>query len=98
MRIHVLDEFAARFSAIAANTGSTPSDLANLTLESIQLAFEQDGLRFSRFLEDGGPEDSAPFVSDSLRATLDSAGLTGETRQNAAEAIGVVLRLSLIHI
>lgn len=92
LRLVVRQELAIQFSSLELPPDVDSSQLADLTLETIQLAFEEDGLRFSAFLADGTPSDSTPFVSDALRAAMTALGLTGDTRLAAADAVLSVLR------
>lgn len=91
LRIEVRQELAIQFSSLELPPGVESSQLADLTLDTIQLAFEEDGLRFSAFL-DGTPSDSTPFVSDALRSAMTASRLTGDTRLAAADAVLSVLR------
>ena len=92
LRISVRQELSTQFSEIQMPLDLNASDLADFALDTIQLAFEEDGLRFSGFLEEGNLEDSTAFVSDALRKVLTDAGLTGDTRMDAARAIIAILR------
>lgn len=92
LRIEVRQELSIQFSSLELPPDVDADRLADLTLDTIQLAFEEDGLRFSAFLEDGTPSDSTPFVSDALRSVMTMSGLAGDTRLAAADAILSVLR------
>ena len=92
LRIEVRQELSILFRSLELPTDVDVNQLADLTLDTIQLAFEEDGLRFSRFLEDGTPSDSTPFVSDALRSVMATSGLTGDARLDAADALMSVLR------
>lgn len=90
--LRVRQELSEQFFLIDPTSGVDPKRLAELTLQTIQLAFEEDGLRFSRFLTDQDPEYSAPFVSDALRSVLDKNSLTGDLRSQAADMMNRALR------
>ncbi|MYA73390.1 MAG: hypothetical protein F4Y27_01745 [Acidimicrobiaceae bacterium] len=92
LRIEVRQELTIQFSSLELPPDVESTQLADLTLATIQLAFEDDGLRFSAFLEDGTPSDSTPFVSDALRSAMSASSLTGDTRLAAADAVLLVLR------
>ena len=91
LRLTARDELAEHFEeAVSLELDSRA--LAELALETIQLAFEEDGLRFSQFLEGARLADSTPFVSDAVRSVIDRQNLTGETRLLVADAIADALR------
>ena len=92
LRLRVHQELSEQFDTMDQVCDLDPNKLSELTLKTIQLAFEEDGLSFSRFLEDQSPEDSTPFISDALRSVLDDARLTGNERSQTVEAIGKALR------
>ena len=91
LRLTVRDELSDHFDR-EAEIELDSQTLAELALATIQLAFEEDGLRFSRFLEGDRLEDATPFVSDAMRSVLDSRMLTGETRLLVADAVNNALR------
>ena len=92
LRIEVRQELSVQFSSSELPTDVDAYQLADLTLDTIQLAFEEDGLRFSAFLEDGTPSDSTPFVSDALRSVMAASGMKGDARLDTTDAIMSALR------
>ena len=92
LRISVRQELMDQFSEITLPSDLHASDLADYTLDTIQLAFEEDGLRFSAFLGDRNLDDSTAFISDALRKVLSANNLKGNRRFDAAEPIKQVLR------
>ena len=89
--LRVRQELSEQFCSIDPTSDLSPTKLAELTLQTIQLAFEEDGLRFSRFLNDQDPEYSAPFVSDALRSVLDDHNLKGDLRSQTADIMNRAL-------
>lgn len=92
LRLRVHQELSEQFNTMNQLCDLDPNKLSELTLKTIQLAFQEDGLSFSRFLEDQSPEDSTPLISDALRSVLDDAQITGNERSQIGEAISKVLR------
>ena len=85
-------ELADRFTSLEADVQFGPDEFAEIALATVRRAFERDGLRFSQFLDDVHDHSSEPFISDSLRESLDAAGYVGELRRFAAENISAELR------
>lgn len=92
LRLRVYQELSEQFNTMNQVCDLDPNRLSELTLKTVQLAFEEDGLSFSRFLEDQSPEDSTPFISDALKSVIDDAQLTGDERSQTVEAISKALR------
>ena len=93
LRLDARRELATQVSRATLPVGQHPVDISDLALKVVQLAFEQDGLQFSYSLSDTDPEAPTPFVSDAVRSALDTEGLTGQAREDTAEALGKALRI-----
>lgn len=91
LRLDVLNSFYERLGTFAP--GDTPEpDLrlcAELVLRSLQRTFEQEGLEFAHFLEDGAQGEYAT-VMDSIRAALSERGVSGQR--------GIVLGELVYHV
>lgn len=83
------------FSAITLPEHLDPEYLAGLTIDVLQLACEQDGLRFAQFVGDPKPDDSIQFISDATKKILTRHNLERETRIQIALAIDDTLRKAL---
>ena len=92
LRIDAQQELTTYFSRMGLQSGLDPETLSTLTLKVIDTAFQEDGLNFSRFLSDSETDDSAPVISDSVRAVLTSQTLTREARWETARTIDRALR------
>jgi len=93
LRISARQEIYEMFSTMNLSLAVEVDELADLTLEIIQRAFEEDGLRFSRSLNQTDFEYKTPFLSDITRNVLNDRGFSGESRLSIAESIHNVLRL-----
>lgn len=92
LRLIVKRQLSEKFNQMSEIHGITPSQIADLTLATVQFVFEEDGLRFSRFLADQNWKDSSLFVSDSLRSILTEKALTGDIKSKVADHIYDAIR------
>ena len=92
LRIEAQEELYRAFGEMMLPESLTPDQLAQLTIEVLQVACEQDGLRFAQFVDDPAPDDSASFVSDAIKTVIDRNGIHGKHRIDTALAIDEVLR------
>lgn len=88
-------DLVEEFAAITLPPNLDPDFLARLTLDVLQLACEQDGLRFAKFVSDPTPDDSIQFISDATKQVLTRHSLERESHIQMALAIDDVLRKAL---
>ena len=93
LRIGARQELCEIFATMSVPSNIDIDDLAELTLNIIQRAFEEDGLRFSRSLNQTNFEYRTPFLSDITRAVLTEKGFIGEGRLCIADCIHNILRI-----
>ncbi len=92
LRISARQDICEMFATRSIPPEVTVDRLADLTLEIIQRAFEEDGLRSSRSLSQSDFEYKTPFLSDITRTVLNDNGFVGDTRLGVADCIHNVLR------
>lgn len=93
LRLDVLSSFYARLSE---DTGTPLDDpmirvAAEVTLRTLQMAFEREGLEFASFLESAdGTEYST--ITDAIARALQERNLTGRDRYLVADAVFAAIR------
>ena len=65
---------------------------AEVSLRTLQLAFEREGLEFASFLRSGSGKIEYPTITDVLRETLTEMGHTGKHGQLVGDGAFTILR------
>ncbi len=96
LRVEVEQSFYARASSLQSHAmnGTELRSVARLTLRTMQLVFEREGLEFANFLTEGRGGDF-PTVNDAMREALHEAGVAGKRFADVASAVTSVVRSTL---
>lgn len=96
LRVEVEQSFYARASSLQLHTMDEKElrSVARLTLRTLQLVFEREGLQFASFLNEGQGGDF-PTVNDAMREALHEAGVAGKRFADVAGAVISVVRSTL---
>jgi hypothetical protein len=97
LRIRMTDAMSDRIR----DSFSSPVDLADIktatgvALRAVQLAYEREGLEFSRFLESRDSGDDFPTIADHIRDAFDELAPNHKNRLAMTDSIFRALRASL---
>lgn len=93
LRIRVQDAFAERITQHLESGDESVAALgASATIRAVQMAFEREGLEFSRFLEGDYSLDQLGTISDGVPDAFDEVGVPSHIQLDLGEAVLQTLR------